>query len=269
MSRRPASFDVQAATYDRRVGIPTPACQAIARAALTMAQAQPGDGILDIGAGTGIIGAWFPAPPFRYLGLDLSWDMLSTFRRRLSPPGGKQLLLQADANGAWPLADASLRLIFGSRALHLLDLQHVVCESLRVLRHDYAVCIAGRVQRQEDSVSAMLQREMQRLLRHHGFQGYEGGQHLRQLITAFEQRGALELEPVVAARWTVRRAAGQAIAAWDAKPGLGGIDPPTRTKQAILHTLRTWAALTFGGLHHEVTSEEAYVLHGVRLPPTI
>jgi hypothetical protein len=73
---------------------------------------------------------------------------------------------------------------------------------------------------------------------------------------------------VVAARWTVRRTAGQAIAAWDAKPGLGGIDPPTSAKQAILHELRGWATVTFDGLHRAVASEEAYVLQGVRLPPT-
>jgi hypothetical protein len=144
----------------------------------------------------------------------------------------------------------------------------VVCESLRVLRHDNAVCLVGRVQHQGNSVSAMMQREMQRLLHHHGFQGHEEGQHLRQLIAAFEQQGAQGLEPVVAARWTVRRTACQAIAAWEAKPGLAGIDPPTSAKQAILHDLRSWAALTFGGLHHKVASEAAYVLQGVRLPPT-
>jgi hypothetical protein len=44
---RPASFDTQAGSYDRRVGWPEQTCQAIVRAALTMAQTQPGDGILD------------------------------------------------------------------------------------------------------------------------------------------------------------------------------------------------------------------------------
>jgi ubiquinone/menaquinone biosynthesis C-methylase UbiE len=267
MSHRFASFDAQAETYDRRAGLPEQACQAVARAALTMAGIRPGDGIVDIGAGSGSIGAWFPAPPLRYLGLDLSWGMLSVFRRRLSAPGGKQLLLQADAHDPWPLADASVRLIFSSRALHLLDLRHVVHESLRVARADGAVCIMGRVQRQDDSVSVIMQREMLRLLGQHGFQGHEGGQHQRQLFAAFTRQGAQELESVVVARWTVKRTAWQAIAAWDAKPGLAGIDPPVSTKQAVLDELYSWAAATFGGLHHEVASEEAYVLQGVRLRP--
>lgn len=267
MSNRPASFDAQAETYDRRVGLTPEICQAIVRAALNMSGTQPGDGIVDIGAGTGLVGAWFPAPPLQYLGLDRSWGMLSAFRRRLSPTGGRQLLLQADANGPWPLADASVRLIFSSRALHLLDPHHVVCESLRVARRDGAVCMMGWVQRQEDSMSAMLRREMRRLLSQQGLQGQDGGQHRRQILAAFAQQGAQELEPVVIGRWTVRRTAWQAIAAWDAKPGLGGIDPPTSVKQDILHTLHNWAAATFADLHHEVASEEAYVLQGVRLWP--
>src|SRR5574341_1398373 len=91
------------------------------------------------------------------------------------------LLLQADGNAPWPLADD-------------------------------AVVILGRVQRQDDSVAAMMQREMQRLLRQHGFHSRGGGQHQRQLLAAYRQHGATVLEPVSAARWTVTRTPWQSIA---------------------------------------------------------
>ena len=268
MSNRLTPFDTQAETYDQRVGLPEQDCQTIVRAVLALAQTQPHDLLLEMGAGTGMIGTWFARLPLRYVGLDLSRGMLASFRQRLSAHSGTPLLLQADGNTPWPLADATVRVIFSSRALHLLDLAHVVRESLRVARPDGAVVIMGRVQRQDDSVAARMQREMQRLLRQHGFHGRGGGQHQRQLLAAYGQHGATVLDPVVVARWTVPRAPWQSINDWHTKPGLGGINLPANAKDTILQALCRWAKGTFGDLHHEVTSAESYVLQGVRLRPT-
>jgi len=265
MGNRLTLFDMQAETYDQRVGLPEQDCQAIVLAVLALAQAQPHDLLLEMGAGTGMIGTWFAHLPLGYIGLDLSRGMLATFRQRLSAHSGRPLLLQADGNTTWPLADATVRAIFSSRALHLLDLAHVVHESLRVARPDGAVVILGRVQRQDDNVATVMQREMQHLLRQHGLHSRAGGQHQRQLLASYRQHGATVLEPVVAAQWTVTRTPWQSIADWHTKPGLGGIDPPPDVKRAILHDLCRWATMTFGDMQREVTSEEAYVLQGVRL----
>lgn len=267
MRNQPAPFDTQADTYDRRVGWPEQDCQAIGRAVLALAQAQPGDLILEMGAGTGMLGTWLALPSLHYTGLDLSRGMLAAFQRRLSAHSSRPLLLQADGNAPWPLADASVRVIFSSRALHLLDLAHVVRESWRVARPDGAVVVMGRMQRQEDSVAAMMQRAMQRLLRQYGFPGRRGGQHQRQLMAAYCHRGATALKPVAAARRIVTRTPWQSIEAWHTKPGLGGIDPPPDVKHAILLDLCSWATATFGDLRQAVTSEETYVLQGVRLHP--
>ena len=278
MSNRPTLFDMQAETYDQRVGIAAQDCQAIVRAVLALAQTQPHDLLLEMGAGTGMIGTWFARLPLRYVGLDLSRGMLTGFRQRLAVDSGTPLarqcrrraqpfLLQADGNAPWPLADATVRLIFSSRALHLLNLPHVVHESLRVARPEGASIIIGRVQRQDDSVATMMQREMLRLLRQHGFQGRAGGPHQRQLLAAYRQYGATALAPVEVARWPVRRTPWQSIEAWHAKPGLGGIDLAPDVKQTILDALCRWATGTFGALHHEVVSQESYVLQGIHLRP--
>jgi ubiquinone/menaquinone biosynthesis C-methylase UbiE len=268
MNNRPASFDLQADTFDQRAGLLEQHCQAIAQAVLRLTGASSGDLLLEVGAGTGMLGTWLAQSPLRYIGLDLSHGMLAAFRRRLACQSDRSLLLQADGNHPWPLAGATVRVIFSSRALHLLDLAHVVAESLRVAQADGASLIIGRTQRPADSLATVMQQAMQRLLDQHGFPGRDGRQHQRQLLAALEHRGATVLDPVVVVRWTVVRTPWQSIVAWGSKPGLGGLEVPCAAKRTILDELRCWARSTFGDLYHAVTCEEAYVLQRVRLPPT-
>jgi ubiquinone/menaquinone biosynthesis C-methylase UbiE len=265
MNNHPACFDSQAATYDQRAGLPEQHCQAIAQAVLRLSAAIPGDLLLEVGAGTGMIGTWLAHPPLRYIGVDLSRCMLAPFQRRLAFPSHMPFLLQADGNHPWPLADGAIRVIFSSRALHLLDLAHVVDESFRVAQPDGASLIIGRIQRPPGSLPTLLQQALQRLLRQQGFSSHAGEQHQRQLLAAFTQRGGTVLDPVVVVRWTVTRTPWQSIEAWQSKPGLAGLDMPAVVQRAILEELRSWAESVFGDLHREVSCEEAYVLQGVGL----
>ena len=117
MNNRPAAFDSQAATYDRRAGLPEQHCQAIAQAVLRLSAAIPGDLLLEVGAGTGMIGTWLAQPPLRYIGVDLSRRMLAAFQRRLAVPSHMPVLLQADGNHPWPLADGAIGVIFSKLSL--------------------------------------------------------------------------------------------------------------------------------------------------------
>ena len=57
------------------------------------------------------------------------------------------LLLRADANRSWPLTAGAARVIFSSRALHLLEHEHVADEVFRVGQPAGATLIIGRVER--------------------------------------------------------------------------------------------------------------------------
>ena len=251
----PTPFDSQAAEFDRRVGLPEADCRAIAAAVLGLGQAGPGDFVLEIGAGTGMIGRWFPDS---YAGLDVSLGMLAVFRRR--SPGAP--LVQADGAKTWPLPDASVKVIFSSRAIHLLPHEHVIREALRVAPR--GTLSIGRVERQPESVKARLAREMRRRLRDLGFSPRDAGS--RRLLQALLDEGARNLDRTEVARWPARQTPREALDQWRGKEGLGGIVLPPGIQEDVLRELEAWAVETFGGLDLLQSTEEAYVLDSVRLP---
>ena len=83
----PPCFDCQADTYDQRVGLPHVVCREIVGAVLAIARVQPGDLIMEVGAGTGAIGKWFVQSAVQYVGFDLSQAMLEIFRMHLDSKG--------------------------------------------------------------------------------------------------------------------------------------------------------------------------------------
>lgn len=253
----PTSFDAQAAEFDRRAGFPEGECRAIAAAVLRLAGAGRGDRVVEIGAGTGMIGRWFP-DDVGYAGLDVSLGMLAAFRRR--SPGAP--LVQADGARPWPLPDGCARVVFSSRAIHLLPLELVTREVLRVGAPG-AACVLGRVERRPESIKARMSHEMQRRLRESGFPARSAGS--RRVLQALRERGAQDLEKIVVASWPVRHTPRQSLDDWRSKEGLGGIVLPPGVQVEVLRGLEAWAEETFGGLDAGPETEDAYVLESVSL----
>lgn len=258
----PTSFDAQAAEFDRRAGFPEGECRAIAAAVLGLAGAGPGDRVVEIGAGTGMIGRWFPGSHAAYVGLDVSLGMLAAFRGR--SPGAP--LVQADGAREWPLPDGCARAIFSSRAIHLLPLELVAREVFRVSAPG-AVCVLGWVERRPESIKKRMSREMQRRLRERGFPARSAGS--RRVLQALRERGATDLDKVVVASWPARHTPRQSLEDWRSKEGLGGLVLPPGAQDEVLRGLEAWAQETFGDLDAGVEAEDAYVLEGVTVldPP--
>ena len=260
------SFDAQAAEFERRVGLPEAACRAAAASALELGGVRPRELLVEIGAGTGLIGRRFLEYPVRYLGVDLSRGMLEVFRRRAAPLGAgapsRAALVQADAGSPWPLPDGAARAVFSSRAIHLLPPEAVAEEVFRVGAADGAACVLGWVERRPESVKARMSREMQRRVRARGFHPRAAGG--RGVIEACRRRGAEELPRTVAARWPARHTPRQALDDWRSKEGLGGTVLPPGVQEEVLNELEAWAAEVFGGLDAAMETEESYVLEGVR-----
>ena len=256
-------FDHQAATFERRAGLPEVFAPRIAQAVLEIGEASAGDLIVELGPGTGQIGRWFHERA-RYVGIDLSMGMLREFRARLDVELNRIALIHADAQSVWPLAAGSARIVFSSRAVHLLNEQHVARELFRVSQANGATLIIGRVHREPQSVRSRMAREMNRLMRLRGFEGRGGEGRNRKLLEACSHLGARILEPVEVASWLVAASPKGSLDSWRSLSSLGGRDVPAHVRVEILAELESWAGKEFGSLDRESESVETYVLYPVR-----
>lgn len=261
------SFDAQAKNYDQRAGLSEELCRQIVKVALAYGEVQPHDLVVEVGAGTGIIGQWFVQSSCRYIGFDISPKMLEVYKSRLYSNNSNKdnwRLLTADGNEKWPVADATARVIFSSRAIHLLDTKHTVNELFRVAS-DRTLFVIGRIQRHKQSIKEQIRQQMQKLLQSHGLSGKGGEKKQHQLMELCVQRGGKEIKPVIVSEWKVTSTPQESIDNWQKKPGLGGINLEQEIKQNILEELQLWAKATYGRLDEQIESQEAYILQGVYL----
>ena len=274
-SRR-VSFDGQAVDFDRRAGLPAAAARQIAGA---LSELLPSRGVLlDLGAGTGQIGEHLartvPRTGSVYVAIDLSAPMLSVFRSKLVSgiPGAPALdkirgaLVRADAATPWPIAGGSIDLVFSSRAAHLLPPEMLVRELSRVARPEEAVAVFGGVRSDPDSLRAVLRREMRRLLAEEGVLARQAGESRRRLAAALEEVGWETLPARTVASWPVVHRGSDSLAAWRAKPGLGGQAVPPELQERVLRRLEDWIRQHHGGLDVECPATERYELAVVRRP---
>jgi len=257
-------FDDQATVFEQRAGLPAQFCRDIATNVIEIGQVRQGDLIVEIGPGTGQIAQWLQQNS-AYIGFDLSNGMLRESQRRLGHNAGSRALIQADANRNWPLANGSARVIFSSRALHLLDHEHVAREVFRIASEDGAALVLGRVKRDRDSVRARMAREMIERLHQHGFEGRRGEKETQKLIESCCRRGAQDLGVTNIARWRVSTTPRQSVDSWRCLTGLAGVKVPARSRDEVLNEMEAWAEKELGGLDREVESEETYVLRSLRI----
>jgi SAM-dependent methyltransferase len=263
------SFDHQAASFAERAGLPPQEAAAVAAAVggIVAGAADGGGVLLEVGAGSGEIGAGLAAAPdLPYLGLDLSLPMLVRFRARLRPAVAGRLV-RADAGAGWPLPAGRVGAVFLSRAAHLLDGDHLAAEVRRTAHPGGAWLLLGRVRREPESVRATLRREMRRLLAAAGVAGRSGEQAHDRLLAALTAVGARPLPPRVVASWQVAERPAAALAAWRGKGGLAGVALPAAVQEEVLGRLEAWARRRWDDLDAPHEATERYELSGVRLPP--
>jgi SAM-dependent methyltransferase len=260
-------FDEQAASFDRRAGVPPQAAAEIAPALLgTATPAARANVVLELGPGTGEIGRHLALLADRYVGVDRSGPMLDVFRSKLAGTGPAPrgaLLVQADSDDHWPVRDGSVTLVFASRVAHLLSRAHVVGEAVRVCGAGGRV-VVGRIER--SGLKSLLRRQREALLADRGVPGGgSGGRRTQALLEALVTAGGLREPKRTVTTWTTTTTAEEVIAGWEAMPTMGGEAIGSETRGELLAELRGWARTHVGDLHRPETQTEQYTLEGVRL----
>jgi len=267
-SGRDIPFDQQATDFDVRAGLPAGVAARVADAIIGIAPLAPGVHVLEIGAGTGEIGSEIVARWSMYTALDLSPQMLAVFRRKTNVASLTAELVVGDARERWPVPNASVGLVFGSRSMHWLDPEHVRDEALRVGAPGGCTVLIGRVERPDANPRARMRRRMRELLRDAGYAGRSGGASTLAIVRGLIATGAAHVPVRVAARWSVWVTPRAVLDAWRMKSGLGGVDLAPEAKERVLAQTQTWAVETFGDIDLPTESEECYTLEGAMLVPS-
>lgn len=263
---RTPDYDAQADSYDARAGIGRDIAQQVAATAIGLVETDKPVNILEIGCGTGEIGQFLGNAADHYVGLDASARMLDVFQQQVVA-SDRVCLIHADANQAWPLTDLQADLVFSSRALHLLDLAHVLHEIKRLGSDQGFVCTLGRVVRDPDGIADTMRRTMREILEAKGIQGRNGKRNMQAFAAHCMNEGAEDLGTIEAAAWSVTESPHTSLNNWATKPGLAGnsLDQPMQT--AVLAELQAWALQHYGTIDYTEKFTSHYVLRAFRFPP--
>ena len=261
-----SAFNAQAAGYDARVGFPPGVGEAVAEAIVRLGEVDADDLVLELGAGTGEIGAHLLDLAPGYLGIDNSPAMLDIFRAKAS--GVAPRLLVADADADWPLPTSSAQVIFASRVIHLLPPDHVVRETFRVARPG-GYLMLGRAQREPGSIKDRLQRKRQDLLRERGIEPRQGDQGSRAVVERCVQAGAESLGRRTVAEWQGETSVAAILTDWESLSRMGSVEVEPATRSAILTELHNWANRETGDVDRRESFREQYVVDMIHMPQSM
>jgi ubiquinone/menaquinone biosynthesis C-methylase UbiE len=243
------AFDSVAATFERHRALPDGAPEAI-RAAVLNAVEAASPRLLDLGAGTGRIGIPFVAAGDNYVGVDLSFGMLSEFKRRAADNARAPRLVQADGEHL-PFRDAMfdaimLIQVFGG----MRGWRRLLAEARRVLR-GAGVLVLGRTLAPSDGLDARMKQRLALLLG-------EIGAPVDRTNTRQDAQDWLEQEArgtrLVAATWTAKHSPRGFIERHGTGARFAALPAPV--KEEAMRRLAAWAATAFGSL--DAASTEAH-----------
>lgn len=258
-------FDKQAPSYDQRVGLPPAVAQKVARAVVGLPQKSSILKVLEIGAGTGEIGCEIAKLVQQYIAMDSSAGMLEQFRLRCQNQQVHATLIKADGNEQWPVEPGQVNVIFGSRALHLLNFEHLTKELKRLSQHDRVWLIIGNVKKAPESIPFLMRKKMRELLKAQGIAGRSGKKLQAQLSQFFAERGMTVKPKLQVATWQREDAPVHALDSWRSKSGLAGIDIPRGVKNQILNQVEAWAIEYFGDIHKKQPTTYHYELNAIQI----
>jgi ubiquinone/menaquinone biosynthesis C-methylase UbiE len=248
------AYDVVAPGFDRHRRLPDGVPEAIRSAILGSSPAEA-PRLLDVGAGSGRVGAAFVAAGDDYIGVDLSAGMLKEFAAH----GRAVHLVQANGERL-PFHDAAfdavlLIQVFGG----LSGWRQVVAEARRVLRPRGGV-VVGRTQMPADGIDARMKQQLGLILEERG-QG-ERRTNARNDALEWLTANARSHETVTAAAWSATRTPRAFVDRHNG--GARFAQLPDSIRAPAMRQLEAWAIVTFGSLAREFIEPHSFELQVFR-----
>jgi ubiquinone/menaquinone biosynthesis C-methylase UbiE len=251
-----SAFDAVAASFDRDRPLPGDVPAEIRSAVLEHAAIDPRSPLLDVGCGSGRLGAVFCEAGDNYVGVDASAEMLRAFRARVLPRPPRLVL--ADG-AALPFGVGTFEALMFMHVLNARNAQPLLSEAARVLR-PHGVLVIGKAESPADGIDAMMRRRLEAVLAEMGVDEPRGH---RDAMAARLSSMSTHVSAVLAASWRVARSPRDFLSRKASAARFGQLAAPLR--EAALNSLVEWAERNIGPLDQPHPEQHHFRLQLFRL----
>lgn len=254
---RRSDFDAVAGDFDRFRALPAGVPAAIRRAMWEAIGVASTGCVLDLGAGTGRIGAAFIAAGDAYVAVDASSGMLARFAEKLSGCGSQlPALVKADGQ-ALPFPAAAFDAVLMVQVISgAPGWRGMLTEARRVLRPDGGL-VLGKAVSPPLGLDGRMRAQLARFLADAGVEMHRRGAG-REDAMAWLAPAARRVTTAIAARWGTTRSPRDFLARHATGARFAGL--PRAIQGEVLDRLAEWAIATFGSLDVCLPEEHAFVL---------
>ena len=252
-------FDAVAEDFDRFRALPAGVPAAIRDAMWEALGIARGGRILDLGAGTGRVGAAFVAAGDAYIAVDPSAGMLARFAAKAATRGGTAptpALVQADGL-ALPFPGATFDAVLLVQVLSGAPRwRGLLTEARRVLRPEGGL-VLGKATRPPEGVDARMRAQLSVILAELGADANLRGAQ-REDARAWLAPLARRMMEVTAARWETARSPRDFLTRHATGARFAALPQPIQDE--ALRRLADWAVTAFGDLDTPLIEPHAFVL---------
>lgn len=245
------SFDPVADRFELYRTLPSEVLVAIRHALHRHAEIGPDDRLLEVGCGTGRIGAQFNSAGDHYVGIDLSAEMLREFHRKEFVR--RPILVHGDGC-VMPFRDLTFKAVLMMHVLAAGNWRGLVQESQRVLQRDGLLAI-GNSQTQSDGIDAMMRMRLAELLTGLGIG--EPSPDRATMNEWLHARSSRE-RTIIAAQWNRSRTPREFLLR--KRSAARFVSLPAEVRETSLRALADWTEQTIGPLDTPINETQSFCL---------
>ncbi len=246
-----SSFDLVANRFERYRALPSEVPVAIRQALRAHGGIDTADRLLEVGCGTGRIGAQFNAAGDNYFGLDLSIEMLREFQRKNFARGGN--LLRADGC-LLPFGDRIFTAVLMMHVLAAGNWRGLLAEAQRVLQSGGVLAI-GKTEPPPEGIDATMRNRLAELIAGMGIAApLPDRSAVREWLRARSSRH-IEIRPV---RWTLDRTPREFFLRKRTAARFGSL--PAEVRETALRSLADWTERSIGPLDRPFSETHHFCL---------